>query len=303
MTIQQLRYIITVAEAGSITDAARSLFLSQPSLSAAIKDIEKETGLTIFIRSRSGVKLTQEGMEFLGYARQVLQQMELLEDKYISKLPEKTRFGVSTQHYTFAENAFVNLVRSFGQERFEFYYNEAGTHQILEDVRNRVSDLGIIFLSRENRAVLIKDIDDSGLQFTPLFSAKPHVFLRREHPLAAKDSIRLEELQPFPRLNFVQGMYESAFYSEELFSSIPSDKEIRINDRGAIVNFMLGLDAYTISSGIYPDYLHGDSIISVPLDADEEMLLGYVTVAKRELGELGRIYIDEIKKYDPALKE
>lgn len=300
MNIQQLKYVIATAEAGSITKAAGQLYISQPSLSNAIKDLEAETGTVLFVRSRNGVTLTKEGMEFLGYARQVLQQMELLEDKYIAAQPRKTRFGVSTQHYTFTENAFVELVQRFGQERYEFYFNEAGTHQILEDVKNRISDLGVLYLSDENEAVLRKTLEEYGLEFVPLFSAKPHVFLQREHPLAQKQILKLAELEPYPRLNFVQGSYGSSYYAEELFSTLPADKEIRINDRGAIVNFMLGLNAYTISSGIFPKYLHGDNIIAVPLDEPERMEIGYIHPEKQPLSELGAVYIQELKKYAPV---
>ena len=297
MNLQQLRYVVAVAEAKSITKAAGQLYISQPSLSNAIKDLEAETGIVLFVRSRSGVTLTKEGMEFLGYARQVLQQMELLEDKYIAAQPPKIRFGVSTQHYTFTENAFVGLMQRFGQERYEFYFNEAGTHQILEDVKNRVSDLGVLYLSDEKEAVLRKTTEEYGLEFVPLFSAKPHVFLQKNHPLAQKQTLTLSELEPYPRLNFVQGRYESSYYAEELFSSLPADKEIRLNDRGAIVNFMLGLNAYTISSGIFPKYLHGDNIIAVPLDEQERMEIGYIHPEKQPLRELGVVYIQELKKY------
>ena len=179
MNLQQLKYVIAVAETKSITKAAGKMYISQPSLSNAIKDLETETGITLFMRSRSGVTLTKEGMEFLGYVRQVMQQFELLEDKYITAQPSKTRFGVSTQHYTFTENAFVELVQRFGQERYEFYFNEAGTHQILEDVKNRISDLGIIYLSNENEIVLRKMMEEYGLEFVPLFTAKPHVFYNK----------------------------------------------------------------------------------------------------------------------------
>lgn len=245
-----MKYVVAVAEAKSITKAAAQLYLSQPSLSNAIKELEAETGIAIFLRSRNGVSLTKDGMEFLGNARQVLQQMELLEDKYIAAQPRKIRFGVSTQHYTFTENAFVELVQRFGQERYAFYFNEAGTHQILEDVKNRISDLGILYLSEENEAVLRKTMDEYGLEFVFLFSDLPHVFLQRKHPLAQQKSLKLSDLAPYPRLNFVQGSHESSYYAEELFSAIPIDKEIRLNDRGTIVNFMLGLNAYTISSGV-----------------------------------------------------
>ena len=299
MTIQQLKYILTVAEAGSITEAAKQLFISQPSLSNSIKETEKEAGISIFVRSRTGITLTKEGTEFLGYARQVLQQMELLEDRYITELPQKVTFGVSAQHYTFTENAFVELVKRFGQERYAFYFNETGTHQILDDVKNRVCDLGILYLSSENEAVMRKVMEENHLIFTELFSAKPHVFLQKKHPLAQQETISIHELSPYPRLNFVQGEYESIYFSEELFSSIPADKEIRVNDRGAIVNFMLGLNAYTISSGIFPKYLNGENIIAVPLAENETMHIGYVLNEKQELSELGRIYLEELRKYAP----
>ncbi len=300
MNLQQLKYVLAVAETNSITKAARTLYISQPSLSNAIKELEAEIGIVIFVRSRNGVILTKEGMEFLGYARQVIQQMELLEDKYIAAQPQKMHFGVSTQHYTFTENAFVELVQRFGQERYEFYFNEAGTHQIIEDVKNRVSDLGILYLSDENEAVLRKTLEEYRLEFVSLFTAKPHVFLQKNHPLAGKQKLKLSELEPYPRLNFVQGSYESSYYAEELFSTHAVDKEIRINDRGAIVNFMLGLNAYTISSGIFPRYLHGDNIVSVPLDEPEHMEIGYIHPEKQSLSELGSVYIQALKKYSPS---
>lgn len=297
MTVQQLKYIITVAESGSITEAAKKLYITQPSLSNAMKETEKEAGITLFIRSRSGVALTKEGAEFVGYARQVIQQMELLEDKYISHLPPKTRFGVSTQHYTFTTNAFVEMVEQFGQERFEFILNETQTHQIMEDVKNRFSDLGVLYLCKNNEAVIRRALEEARLVFYELFSAKPHVFMRSTHPLAEKTSVTLKELEPYPRLNFIQGSYESSYFSEELFRAVPAEKSIKVSDRGAIVNLMIGMDAYTISSGIFPRYLQGDKIIAVPLAEEEEMRIGYILNEKQELSELGKLYVNALKKY------
>lgn len=297
MTLQQLKYVITVAEKGSITEAAKDLYISQPSLSGAIREVEKEAKLTIFTRCRTGVALTIEGMEFLGYARQVTQQMELLESRYINNRPEKIRFCVSAQHYTFAANAFVELVKQFGQERYEFILNETQTHQIIEDVKNRFSDLGVLYLSWSNESVLRKTFDEHGLDFHELFTVAPHIFLRREHPLANREKIGLEDLKPYPRLSFVQGAYESSNFAEELFSNEIVEKSIKISDRAAIVNFMIGLDGYTISSGIFPKYLHGDSIISIPLEENETMRIGYLLNKDRELSELGRIYIDALMQY------
>lgn len=299
MTIQFLKYIVSVAEIGSITEAAKKLHISQPSLSAAIKEAEKEVGFEIFARSRSGIALTKEGVEFLGYARQVIQEMNLLEDRFILSKPVKQRFCVSTQHYTFTSNAFVEMVQKFGQERFEFILNETQTHQILEDVRNRFCDLGIIYLCDRNENFLRKTMDEMGLSFYELFLASPHVFLRAKHPLAGKEIVTLKDLQVYPRLNFLQGSYESADFSEEPFSSELSDKEIRVSDRAAIVNLMIGLDGYTISSGIFPKYLQGRQIISVPLAEKEKMHIGYVLCKGQSLSELGSIYVEALQKYAP----
>ena len=281
MTVQQLKYVVAVAEA----------------VSSAIKELEGEIGRPLFLRGRTGITLTREGMEFLGYARQVLRQMEVLEDRYVAKRPEKVRFGVSAQHYTFAENAFVELVKEYGQDRYEFYYNATGTHQILEDVKNRICELGVIYLSAENEAALGKVLEEYGLVFVPMFYARPHVFLQKDHPLAGKARVTLDDLAPYPRLNFVQGAYEAVYYAEELFSAVPADREIRVNDRGAVVNFMLGLNAYTISSGIFPKYLNGERIVAVPLAEQARMQIGYVLPEKQELSPLGQAYVDAMRRY------
>ena len=299
MTIQFLKYIVAVAEIGSITEAAKQLHISQPSLSAALKEAEKKVGFGIFTRSRSGIALTKEGVEFLGYARQVIQEMNLLEDRFILSKPEKQLFCVSTQHYTFTANAFVEMVQKFGQERFEFILNETQTHQILEDVKNRFCDLGIIYLCDRNKTFLQKTMDEMGLSFYELFSSDPHVFLRAKHPLAGNKSVTLKDLKAYPRLNFLQGSYESADFSEEPFSTELSEKEIRVSDRAAIVNLMIGLDGYTISSGIFPKYLQGRQIVSVPLAEKEKMHIGYVLCKGQTLSELGSIYVDALKKYAP----
>lgn len=297
MTLLQLKYMITAAEVGSITEAAKVLFISQPSLSGAIKEVEKEAGISIFTRCRAGIALTKEGMEFLGYARQVVQQMELLESKYINNQPAKQRFCISTQHYTFTANAFVELVQHFGQERFEFILNETQTYQIIEDVRNRFSDIGILYISNYNESVLKKVLEENDLSFHEIFSASPHVFLRKDHPLACRESLKLDDLRPYPKLSFVQGNYESAYFAEELFSNEPAEKSIKVSDRAAIVNFMIGLDGYTISSGIFPKFLQGDEIVSIPLEEQEVMRIGYIINKDKELSELGQIYIEALKKF------
>ena len=284
-------------ENGTITEAAKKLYISQPSLSNAIKDIEEEVGITIFIRSRAGIVVTPEGMEFVGYARQVLRQMELLEDKYISHTPGKIRFGVSSPQYVFSTNAFVDIVEEFGKERFEFILHETTVHQILDDVKNRFSDLGIIYISRENEQAMRKTLEENKLSFYELFTVKPQVFVRASHPLAEQSCVQLEELQRYPRINFMQGKEDHAHFSDELYGDLSNDKSIRITDTGSLVNLLLGTDAYTISNGFFPRYLQGTKIVGIPLAEDEVMSIGYILSEKQELSELGRVYIDKLKQY------
>ena len=297
VTIQQLKYIVSVVENGTITEAAKKLYISQPSLSNAIKDIEEEVGITIFIRSRAGIVVTPAGMEFVGYARQVLRQMELLEDKYISHTPGKIRFGVSSPQYVFSTNAFVDIVEEFGKERFEFILHETTVHQILDDVKNRFSDLGIIYISRENEQAMRKTLEENKLSFYELFTVKPQVFVRASHPLAEQSCVQLEELQRYPRINFMQGKEDHAHFSDELYGDLSNDKSIRITDTGSLVNLLLGTDAYTISNGFFPRYLQGTKIVGIPLAEDEVMSIGYILSEKQELSELGRVYIDKLKQY------
>lgn len=297
MTLQQLRYLIAVAEKGSITEAANSLFISQPSLSTAIKDVEQRIGFRVFNRHRTGVTLTARGMEFLGYARQVVRQMDMLESKYGDSQEIRQRFCVSTQHYTFTANAFVELIREQGREHYDFVLNETQTHQVIEDVRGRFSDLGVLYLSRANARALLAEFARNDVEFHPLFDVLPHVFLRRGHPLTALEHITLHDLRPYPKLGFVQGRYDSDDYAEDPFSDIASDRTIRVSDRAAIENLMIGLDGYTIATGIMPAKLHGSDIVALPLDEDEYMRVGYIVNAGQTLSGLAMAYIDKLRRY------
>ena len=297
MTLQQLKYIVTVAECGSINEAAKQLFISQPSLSNAIKEVELEAKRTLFLRTPRGMQLTEEGMEFLGYARQVLQQMDMLEGKYLNEQNGKQRFSVSTQHYTFAANALVELVKQFGGEVYDFTLHEGTTHDIIENVKNLRSDLGIIYLSYANETVIRKLLSDNDLIFKHLFTAKPHVFLFKNHPLASKDIVTLDELENYPYITYNQGIYNSFYYSEEILSTRTVAKQIRVSDRAAVVNFIIGLNAYTISSGVFPAYLHGNDIIAIQLDVDEKIEIGTIMHKDIILNELGHIYLTALEKY------
>lgn len=296
LTLQQLRYALEVANKGSMNEAAKSLYISQPSLSNAIKDLEKEIKITIFTRTNRGVVVSNEGAEFLGYARQVLQQFNMLEEKYISGKPAKQHFRISTQHYTFAANAFVELVKEFGAAEYEFTLRETTTYEIIEDVKNLRSELGIIYLSDYNKAVVLKLLKERNIVFSELYTAKPHVFISRNHPLFDRKTIDLEELEDYPCLSFEQGEHNSFYFSEEILSTRNIKKSIKVSDRAAIVNFMIGLQGYTISSGIFPKYLHGEDIIAIPLNVNEVIRIGTIKHNDLILTELGEIYLEALKK-------
>jgi DNA-binding transcriptional LysR family regulator len=215
--------------------------------------------------------------------------------------PAKQRFCISTQHYTFAANAFVDLIKEFGGSEYEFTIRETKTSEIIEDVKNLRSELGVIYLSNYNRTVILKLLKESNINFSELFTAKPHVFISKTHPLATKKSIPLEELEDYPCLSFEQGEYNSFYFSEEILSTRNVKKSIKVSDRAAIVNFMIGLNGYTISSGIFPKYLHGDDIISIPLNVDENIKVGVIMHKDITMTKLGEIYLEALKKITKEL--
>ena len=298
ITLQQLKYVLAVADKGSINEAAKSLLISQPSLSNSIKELEQELKITIFVRTNRGMILTNEGYEFLGYARQVIQQYEMLEEKYLGNKSSKQNFCISTQHYGFAANAFISLVQKFGGDQYEFTIRETKTFEIIDDVKNLRSELGIIYLSNYNKTVLQKLIRESNLKFVSLIEAKPHIFISENHPLANKSLVSLEDLDEYPCLSFEQGVYNSFYFSEEILSTRSVKKSIKISDRAAIFDFMVGLNGYTISSGIYPSYfLNGRNIISIPLDVDEVINIGIIMHKDLPLSHLGQLYLEILKSF------
>ena len=269
MTLQQLRYVVTVAKKGNITEAAKELFISQPSLTNAIKDLEKEMNVIIFDRTNKGVAVSKEGEIFLGYARQVLEQVNLLEDTYKQNSGRKLEFCVSTQHYSFAVNAFVDLIKEYGSSEYDFSLRETQTYEIIDDVARMKSEIGILYLNEFNRKVLKKIMKANGLIFTELFIAKPHVFISSEHPLAAKERLTLEDLEKYPYLSFEQGEHNSFYFSEEIFSPLERKKNIRVRDRATLFNLLIGLNGYTVCSGIIDRKLNGNDIIFVSTDIRE----------------------------------
>ncbi|WP_455904331.1 LysR family transcriptional regulator [Microbacterium sp.] len=294
ITLQQLQYFIEVAAEGSITAAADMLYVAQPTMSAAMKDLESRVGRALLVRSARGVTLTSDGSEFLGYARQIVEQAELLEQRYLGRPPSRRLLGVSTQHYSFAVDAFVRMVKGSSAAEYEFSLRETRTWDIIEDVRTLRSELGILFRNDFNRNVIDKLLRDSGLAFHPLFVAEPHIFVSRRNALASRERATLDDLVGLPRLTFDQGANNSFYFAEEILSTLSSAREIRVSDRATIFNLMIGLDGYTISTGIISDDLDPE-IVAVPLDVDDHIEIGWVGRTAIPLTEQAQRYLAEVR--------
>ncbi len=297
MKLQQLKYVVKVAEHGNVTEAARRLYVSQPSITAAIRELEHEMDIVIFTRTNKGMIVTPEGETFLGYARQVLEQAELLEAKYKYAGNRRPRFSVSCQHYSFAVNAFVDLIRQFDAHSYDFTIREEQTHEIMEDVAHMKSELGVLYLSSRNREVIERMLRVNELTFSKLFRATPHVFICSKHPLASKNSVALEDLEDYPYLAYEQGEYNSFYFSEEILSTLDRRKNIRVRDRATLFNLLIGLNGYTVCSGVISAELNGAEIIARPLEVDEYMDIGIITRKGSQLSPYGEAYVEAIKRY------
>ncbi|MGO2659841.1 LysR family transcriptional regulator [Mycetocola reblochoni] len=294
ITLQQLRYFVEVAAEGSLSAAADLLYVSQPTMSAALKDLEARVGAVLFVRSARGVTLTEDGAEFLGYARQVVEQAELLEQRYLGRPPSKRLLAVSTQHYSFVVDAFVRMVKATDAPEYAFSLRETRTWDIIEDVRTLRSELGVLYRNDFNRNVIDKLLRDSGLVFRPLFLATPHIFIARSNPLSGRDQVTLDDLEQLPRLTFDQGANNSFYFAEEILSTRSSRQDIRVSDRATIFNLMIGLGGYTISTGIISDDLD-PSIVAVPLEVDERIEIGWIGQSATALSAQAQRFVEEMR--------
>lgn len=280
-----------------MNEAAKAMFISQPSLSASVKDLEDEIGLEIFIRSNRGISLTPEGKEFLGYARQVVQQYELIEKRYIDKGEYKKRFSVSMQHYTFAVNAFIEVINQYGIDEYDFSVYETRTNDVIQNVRNFKSEVGILYLNDFNRKVLEKIFAENELSFHKLFDCHIYAYVAKNHPLAKRDRVSLEELSEYPCLAFDQGENNSFYFAEELYSTFEYKRIIHASDRATMLNLFVGMNGFTLCSGIICEDLNGDEYTAVRLDSDDLMTIGYIKRKGIPLSEIGLQYISEVEKY------
>lgn len=308
MTLQQMKYVLAIAEEGSMNKAAEQLFISQPSLTSSMRELEKEIGIQVFARSSRGVTVTPEGADFLMYVRQVYQQYELLTQKYGAGGSAKRRFGVSTQHYSFAVKAFVEMVKNFGTLNFEFAIRETRTMDVLRDVGGFRSEVGIIYQCDYNSKVIGKMLHDLELEFVPLIDCRAYVYLWKNHPLAGEKSIGLEQLADYPCLVFEQGEGATGFLAEEILTDNDYPRIIRSTDRATQLNLMVGLNGYTLCSGIICEELNGSEYRAVPFREDEHnrntiMQIGYVVKKHSILSDIADVYITEVRRYLSACGE
>ena len=300
MTLQQLQQIITIADSGSMNEAAKKMFISQPSLSAAVKELEKEIGISIFVRSNRGIVITPEGEEFLGYARQIFEQYQLLEKRYIEKKAKK-KFSVSMQHYTFAVEAFIETAKQVGMEEYDFAIHETRTWDVIENVRYFKSELGVLYLNDYNALIMQKMFKENGLEFTELFQCETYVYLWSGHPLSDQKQISMKELEEYPCLAFDQGKNGAAYFAEEMNSTYDYKRIIHADDRATLLNLMVGLNAYTLCSGIICEELNGPDYRAIPLVESEKMRIGYIKRKGARISPMGEIYIRELEAYGEKL--
>lgn len=302
MTLIQLHYLITIAETNSLNKAAELLYVSQPSLTSSMKELEKELGVTLLHRGGRGVTLTNEGTEFLLYAKQIYGQYEAVLEKYGRGDSLKKKFGVSTQHYSFAVKAFVDMAKEFDMSRYEFAIRETRTGEVIHDVSTMKSEIGILYLCDFNRKSMEKLLRSANLEFHPLIECRAYVYLWRNHPLAGQASIRFDQLEDYPCLSFEQGDNSSFYLAEEILSTNEYPRTIKANDRATMLNLMVGLNGYTLCSGIICEELNGSDYVAVPFQEDERnsnsiMEIGYVTRKNMMLSRMGMLYLDKLKKY------
>ena len=308
MTIQQLRYAVAISEAGSLNKASERLYIAQPSLTSAMQELEKELGATLFSRSGRGVALTNDGVEFIHYARQVLQQYDGLLERFGKGGGRKKKFGISAQHYSFAVKSFVELVRQFGTEEYEFAIRETRTRDVIDDVFSGKSEIGILYFSDFNRKPLEKLLRANQLEFHPLTECEAYVYLWKGHPLAGKPVIRFPDLADYPCLSFEQGAGGSFYYAEEILSTADYPRTIKATDRATMLNLMVGLNGYTLCSGVICEELNGPEYLAIPFEAEEDavgkrMEIGYISRKNMILSDLAERYIRELDRYLKQYRE
>lgn len=298
MTLTQLQYVVTIADTKSMNKAASELYVSQPALSGAIKDLEEELGTQLFLRTNKGIVVTTEGEEFLSYARQMVEFCNLVEERFVNRQGAKKRFSVSMQHYSFAVEAFIELAKQFSIGEYELAVHETKTYEVIDNVKNFRSELGVIYRNAFNEKAINKLLNENDLEFIPLYDCGISVYLSKNHPLAERKKISMEELSDYPCLSFEQGDKNSFYFAEEVLSTLHYKQIIKADDRATMLNLMTGLNGYTLCSGMICQELNGGFHVAIPLETQDIMTIGYIKRKNSPLSRLGKAYIEILKRYN-----
>ena len=298
MNITQLKYVIKIAASSSMREAATKLYVSQPALSASIRELEDELGIVIFDRTNKGISLTEAGRDFLSYAKKAVGQYEILEDRYLSDDTEKKHFSVSTQHFNFAIKAFTDVIKNTDPEKYVFSIHETRTKEVLDDVKNLKSEVGVISFSGSNEAVIKKLFSTYKLEFAPLMKRQTYVYVWKNHKYAGKKEISIEDMKEFPCVFFDQGDDPDFYLSEEALSDQTFDKMIKSDDRATTMEIISDLGGYSIGSGMLSDkdaILKG--LVSIKLKEEDPIVIGYITRKGSSLSSYGKAYVEELLKF------
>ncbi len=300
MTILQLKYVIAIDEECSMRKAADRLYVSQPGLSSAVRDLEKEIGIQIFERVHNGVVTTAAGASFIAYARNAVEQFEKVEDKYLNGNSEKATFAVSMQHYTVAVNAFIDTVREYDLPEYQFSIRETQTSEVIEDVKTLKSEVGVIALSDFNKNTFKKIFADASLEFHELFSRDTYVYMSKDHPLASSKELSLDDMSEYPCMVFDQGENTSFYYREEALATYDYKKVISTNERATSIELMHGLNGYAVGAAMLSDSQSGSDIVAVKLKEEDPLTFGYITRKGAELSDMAKSFVERLSAHADA---
>ncbi len=300
MTLQQINYLITISEAHSMNKAAEKLFIAQPTLTGAVRDVESELGIQIFHRTHKGVTTTVEGEEFLAKIKHIYQQYEKVMEEYGEEMKFRRRFAVSMQHYSFAVKAFIEMAKHYDSNQFDLALRETATANVIKDVSSMKSEIGIIYTCEANQRVINRLLRENELDFHSLIECPACVYLARSHPLANEKELTFEQLEPYPCLSFEQENETEIYFAEEILIEHAYQKTVKATDRATMMNLMAGLNGYTLCSSIYSEKLSGDQFLVIPFKDDDNiqstMTIGYITKKNNILSSMGKQFIDEVKR-------
>lgn len=295
MNIQQLRYVVAIANSGTFREAAEKMYVSQPSLSISVRDLEKELGFKIFRRTSSGTFLTRRGMEFYEKSQELVKGFDIFQNQYANPEEEKDEFSVASQHYDFLPPTITAF-----SERYPDYKNfrifESTTVQILDEVAQGHSEIGIIYLNNQNKKGIMQRVEKLGLEVIELIPFHTHIYLREGHPLAQKEELVMEDLADLPTVRFTQEKDEYLYYSENFVDTSASSQMFNVTNRATLNGILERTDAYATGSGFLDsDSVNGITVIRLKDNLDNRMV--YVKREEVELSQAGTLFVEVMQEY------